>query len=59
VPDLNWRPAPTWDEIPPAAPSGGGDLWNSGAIGGFMKSFGSALGSALGRSMSGTRRRRR
>jgi hypothetical protein len=56
-PYLDETPAPP---APPADPGGGlADVLTNPAVTSFMKSLGSSLGGALGRSVFGTRKRRR
>ena len=54
-------PAPTSGNTPPAASGGGflSDIASSPAVGAFWKSLGTAVGGSLGRSIFGTRKRRR
>jgi hypothetical protein len=54
------RPAPPRPPPPPADPGGGlADVLTNPAVTSFIKSLGSSLGGALGRSVFGTRKRRR
>ena len=54
-------PAPTSRNTPPPASGGGflSDIASSPAVGAFWKSLGTAVGGSLGRSIFGTRKRRR
>ena len=54
------RSRPTGSRPPADAPSGGlGEVLNNPVVTSFMKSLGTSLGGALGRSVFGTRKRRR
>jgi uncharacterized protein len=62
VPTVPAAPPPSLPPITGSAAGpldGIGDLLSSPVVGSFLRSFGSALGGALGRSVTGTRRRRR